>query len=248
MIAFNWMFSLFQTFLALFVLWHFTRQNVGWVHIATARGQSPRDWRDSTIIYATCLLSVLAYLANPQMPSGKGIFIAGDLDALSLPGQLYPFFLLLLAGYGLLYMALQIYFIYQKKPINLAKYVIVISNALCFCSFFIFGPTYNLLWAANAFVHGVSYTLFTYYFSKKNWNKGSIPLKNISLYIVFLMLPTIPLMIIFEHGQNILLPLAWSVMLLHYVEDLYIWRGSFLGKLTSHHSKKKMIRESVFTE
>ena len=241
-----WVFHLsagfFITGLALWLLWHFTRQKVGWLKLSAKKSQTPFRLPDQIIIHTVCLMPVLMYLANPRVPH-KMVLLHSNMDQITLPSAFHTPLTVLFFGLNGWYLLDQIQQVIHTRTLNPAKYVIILSGWLCFYLPFVCFPGSFNFWIPAAFVHSISYILYTYYFSKNHSTYraaapgGSFlywPLKSVFRYTCMICLFGLSVTIPYYIGKavhndwfsyKILLPGVLSLLIFHFITDSFIWKS-----------------------
>ena len=228
-------------------MWHATRQNVGWVHISSSRSGEGRKLTDDLMIYNVCGVPFFYYLSHPEV-SPKLYYII-DLSFIEMPDSWSNVFLILFFGYSFFYLVLQIYgFLKNKWRVNFAKHVIILSSFLCFSIPYIVFPKEEFLIIPLIFVHTVSYSIFTYCFSKGKIRhsphiiseKWKLLLKNPFLYLIFFLVLGWGFNILARQdnwwGHNIMIPLIYAIGVIHTIADGYIWKRQFSPELGKNES------------
>lgn len=149
--------------LAYLAVFHFVRQQYGWVMLYRARcGERDRlgRWIDTTAIYLATVYP-LAYW-HAHLPRRFNWFLAGDFAALpELAEQLLrPVFWLALA----LYFARSLYRRFAEGWSNPGKDVVVATTALCwYVGIVTFDSDYAFT-VTNVVIHGVPYLVLVYWY------------------------------------------------------------------------------------
>lgn len=241
------------------LMWHFTRQNVGWIHISSSRSGEKRSWIDDFMIYNVCGVPFLYYLAHPEI--SPNIYHM-DLSFVQIQGNWAPIFLTLFWGYNIFYIIYQIYILTKNKwKTNFAKYIIILSGLLCFAVPYIMFPQKQLLILPMLLVHVIPYVFFTYHFSKEKSqrspnsisNKWKLLLKNPLFYLTFFLI----FGWVFNElarsshwwGPNIVVPLVYSLGVIHTIADGHIWKRRFSPEINNwtysirNRGKKQLLTE-----
>jgi hypothetical protein len=202
--------------LAYLAVFHFVRQQYGWVALYRARAGEAgglSKWLDTLAIYAATLYPLIYWHAN--LPRKFWWFLANDFA--SLPGVLAkvaaPLYWLLMAAYVIK----SLYLAAVKKAVNPGKDIVVITTAVCW---YVGIVAYNSDYAftvTNVIIHGVPYLALIYWYGKTRLaqSDGRSPFR------------------IFAYSP---LPFLFLLWVLAYVEELVwdrgVWhdRGWFFGE------------------
>ena len=246
-VLFNLHTPLFFAILSLWLLWHYARQKVGWVHLSEKKAGPGKRFIDELMIYNVCLMPALIYLAHPDLLV-KMILVEYNINIVALPVFFYQPFLVLFYAFSGWYLLDQIQQVIRTHTLNLGKYVIILSGWLCFYLPFVCFPESFNFWIPAAFVHTLSYICFTYRFSKNHkifkahkQNHGNsllfFPLKNFGTYILSLSAMGLVITLIYFYGRPVLpagvhyhfvIPLALSYFFAHFITDAFVWRNKIM--------------------
>lgn len=222
--------SLFTSILAYLALFHILRQQVGWVMIARAKAKDPTPRSlDLLQIYSLMFFPVIWWHSGLSTVSKK-YFVPGDL-ALSFPEQVgwlaLTVFILVQAYY---------WFSYLRKPVrNQAKHLVLASTFIWFFFGLVLPGNSDFFWVSLILIHGLAYIYYVSRMAPTPWN----PLQKISVtarlkyFFAFLLLTGICWSTLHftlysqSEWKQVLAPLVWTPLLLHYVFDGVIWRKGF---------------------
>ena len=246
--------ELFLGVIGLSLMWHHTRQKVGWIQHLNKKSPAAAGgslW-DQAITYHVCLVPLLYHLTDSSQPQ-KTMYIFGDLSFVALPstvplpggGELsLTAFALTLFGLGVaLYLFKEVKNLLKTRRLYPGKYYVILSGLLCFALPYMLWPHRFQFFIPNVIVHTVSYIGFTYIFSKNhkitalNPHKTSfVFLKNFFFYLLLIMgwglvLLGITLYGLYStsfFGKNIVYPLVFSVFFIHYLTDAFVWKKKFM--------------------
>jgi hypothetical protein len=151
--------------LAYLAVFHFVRQQYGWVALYRARAREDNrlgKWIDTLAIYAASVYPLLYWHAN--LPRKFWWFVANDFSA--LPAFLVkiaaPIYWLAMAAY----LAKALYLGIVKKQINPGKDIVVVTTALCwYIGIVAFNSDYAFT-VTNVVIHGVPYLALIYYYGR----------------------------------------------------------------------------------
>lgn len=237
---------LFWRLLAYLAVFHFVRQQYGWVSLYRARrGENNRTgrWIDTAAIYLATIYPLVYWHSN--LPRLFWWFLPNDFASLPTIVEriIQPFYWMSLALYALH----SLYRWIAKGEVNPGKDIVVVTTAICW---YIGIVAYNSDYAftvTNVIIHGVPYFALVYWYARTRRTEtmsGSYRLLSRNL-IVFLM--TLWLLAYVEellwHGgvwhdrswlfgdawdagrfKMLLIPLLALPQLTHYVLDGFIWR------------------------
>jgi hypothetical protein len=152
---------LFWRVLAYLAVFHFVRQQVGWVVLYRARG-GERDrwgsWLDSATVYTSTLVPLLYW--HTHLPRRFHWFLEGDFVA--LPGALYA---VALPIYGVL-LAVYTARALVSRPVNVGKHVVVSTTAvLWWVGMVTFDSDYAFT-VTNVLMHGIPYIALVWVFQR----------------------------------------------------------------------------------
>ena len=255
---FNFHMQLFFAVIASSLMWHYTRQKVGWIQYSTRKIKEQKSWVDEIMIYNVCLVPFLWHLTDSQMEY-KTLYLFSDLNLFTLPSSIplhlgsFSMTLNLGAIFVSIFWSINLLWLFKETKqilttgvINPVKYYVICSGILCFAVSYMLFPDKFMFWIPNVFVHTTSYILFTYYFSKSHKlvqtgnNKSKVQysfLKNLFLYLVLILIYGSVLLGMSEYGIsntsswwrfNFMLPLAFSFFFIHYITDAFIWKKRFM--------------------
>ena len=217
--------TLFHVFFITTSLFHFSKQDIGWIRLSERKRGRRASYLDDIMIYNIVFMPILIYLSDDsKLP--KTAFVKGDFNWATLPGELSEPFSILYYSYTCFYLLYQGLDIYRTRQINLAKFVIIISTSICFWH----GTEQTPLWIARFFVHAVPYITHTYYHSKRKTAKPLLFLNNIFVYFAAVTIMGGILMIddkygsLFDNYSHLVAPFIHTIVTTHIWIDSIIWR------------------------
>ena len=197
---------LFWSVLAYLAVFHFVRQQYGWVALYRARaGECDRvgRWLDSAAVYLATIFPLVYWHAH--LPRAFVWFVPGDFVtrvsavAALATRLLEPVYYLVLAAY----LGRSAYRWLTLRIANPGKDIIVITTAACwYLGIVAFDSDYAFT-VTNVIIHGVPYFALIYWYGKKRWQAGQGGL----------------VMRVFAGGPGLFLAIVW---LLAYGEEL-LW-------------------------
>ena len=153
---------LFWRALAYLAVWHFIRQQYGWVALYRTRCQDPQGWvrwLDTATIYIATIYPLLYWHAH--LPRRFWWFLANDFTA--LPGWIAqavaPFYWLLLVLYGLR----SLYCWTIGGGANPGKDMVVVTTVLCWYVGIVWLNSDYAFTVTNVLIHGIPYIALIYF-------------------------------------------------------------------------------------
>ena len=186
--------------LAYLAVFHFVRQQYGWVMLYRAKcGEHDRRgrWLDTATIYVAMLYPLAWWHA--RLPRNYHWFLAGDFTTLPaiIADILRPAFWGLLACYA----ARSVHRRVADGPTNPGKDIVVGTTAACwYVGIVAFNSDYSFT-VTNVFIHGIPYLVLIYWYARLRPTDGPRPA--------------------FGHGRAILIFLA-TIWAIAYTEEL-LW-------------------------
>ena len=235
----------FWRFLAVVAVFHFVRQQYGWVNLYRKRlGEKERWtwWIDAAAVYLASIYPLAFWMTN--LPRNFEWFVKDDF--LSLPDLvddvLFPVYVAALGAYA----AKSLYQYYAKGFANPGKDIVVVTTAVCwYVGIVVFNSDYAFT-VTNAIIHGVPYFALIWFYARARRETTGRVYRTLSQHwIVFLA--TLWAIAYTEElfwnrgvwhernwifGENwdwenwkmYLVPLLVVPQLTHYVLDGFIWR------------------------
>ncbi|MBL8111994.1 MAG: hypothetical protein JNK60_03855 [Acidobacteria bacterium] len=161
---------LFWRVLAYLAVFHFVRQQYGWVSLARKRNLEGEAGRllDTLTIYAATLAPLVFWHASP----GRRFhwFLAGDF-VIALPKAAGPLAMAILAGLLTAYGVKEALRARRGLPLSFTKSLVVVTTALTWTlGIVVFNSDYAFT-VTNVFVHGIPYLGLVYLTSRKSAEK-----------------------------------------------------------------------------
>ncbi|MCA9211595.1 MAG: hypothetical protein KDB27_00900 [Planctomycetales bacterium] len=237
--------TLFWRLLAYLAVFHFVRQQYGWVALYRSR-ESDSDrvgwWIDATAIYLATIYPLLHWHAN--LPRTFWWFLEGDFAA--LPAELATYAAPIYWTALTLYAARSIYRGVARKQWNPGKDVVVATTAVCwYVGIVSFNSDYAFT-VTNVITHGVPYMVLVYWYSwrttKRNDTAQAHHVPRIAMFLGIVWALAYAEELAWdcgywhEHGwlfgsewnlgilESIVAPLLAVPQITHYVLDGFIWR------------------------
>jgi hypothetical protein len=236
---------LFWRALAYLAVFHFVRQQYGWVALYRARlGECDRlgRWIDTAAIYLATLYPLLYWHAH--LPRHFWWFLQGDF--VGLPAVLErlaaPLYWTALATYGL--RALYLWLVLRQP--NPGKDIVVLTTAVCwYVGIIAFNSDYAFT-VTNVIIHGVPYLALIFWYRylrpERRAARGRGALGSLTAFLGLLWLAAFVEEMLWDRGvwhertwlfgspwdvgtlKVVLVPLLALPQITHYVLDGFIWR------------------------
>lgn len=249
---------LFWQVLAYMAVFHFVRQQYGWVRLYRGRrGELDRfgSWFDGAVIYAATVFPLIWWHAH--LPRQFHWFIDGDFVGVAavVARIAEPLYWALMLAYA----ARSLYLWRRHGHLNPGKDIVVVTTAVCW---YVGIVAYNSDYAftvTNVIIHGVPYFALIYWYGRGRYRRGEGgPVMRLFRYGPWLMLPALWLLAfgeeliwdrcvwhdhswLFGGGYDLTRWHSWLVPLLavpqatHYVLDGFIWRRGDNPELSALH-------------
>lgn len=193
----------FWRVLALLAVFHFVRQQYGWVNLYRAKLGEKSNltwWIDALAIYLATVYPLAFWMTS--LPRKFDWFVKDDF--LSLPALveqiLFPLYVLALT----VYFAKSIYLYLTENFLNVGKDIIVLTTAVCWYVGIVYFNSDYAFTVTNVIIHGVPYFALIYFYAKSRRETASAFYKTVS------------------HNWFVFLATLWA---LAYVEELFWNRG-----------------------
>lgn len=247
-----------QTFwraLAYVAVYHFVRQQYGWVALYRRRAHERArldHLLDTTTIYSATLYPILYWHAH--LPRRFDWFVEGDfvpLAAKTLSGVLAPIYWGVLAAF----LARQGYLLARGRAVNAGKVLVVITTWACWYVGIVALDSDFAFTVTNVLIHGVPYLALTYRWGRARattetatlgarvLRAGALGFLGLVIALAFTEELLWDRLVWHDHahifGQGMTLSdigLTWLVPLLalpqavHYTLDGFVWRGKALDQ------------------
>jgi hypothetical protein len=191
--------------LAYVAVFHFVRQQYGWVALYRARaGEQDRLgwWIDTCAIYAATLYPLIYWHAH--LPRQFWWFLKKDFTAIPIIVDTVaePLYWLALAAYA----AHSLYRAIRWKAVNPGKDIVVATTAACWYTGIVAFNSDYAFTVTNVIIHGVPYLALIYWYGRRQLARdgGRGPYR------------------LFAHGPALFLFLLWG---LAYIEEMFWDRG-----------------------
>lgn len=231
--------------LALLAVFHFVRQQYGWVALYRRKLNETSGltwWIDAAAVYLATIYPLVFWMTS--LPRNFEWFVKDDFFALPalIETVLFPVYVAVLV----VYFGKSIYLYFAKGFLNIGKDIVVATTAVCWYAGIVFFNSDYAFTVTNVIIHGVPYFALIYFYAKARREKvGGFYQKLSSNWFVFLA--TLWALAYAEeliwhrgvwHEKNwlfggnwetgnlktYLVPLLAVPQLTHYVLDGFIWR------------------------
>ena len=238
----------FWRVLAIVAVFHFVRQQYGWVALYRAKLREKSRvtwWIDATAIYLATVYPLAFWMTS--LPRNFEWFVKDDFFALpALVGQiLFPLYVLALV----VYFGKSVYLYFKDGFLNIGKDIIVATTAVCWYAGIVALNSDYAFTVTNVIIHGVPYFALIYFYARSRRETAPRFYQTLSSnWIVFLA--TLWALAYVEeifwqrgvwHERNwmfganfdvglwktYLVPLLAVPQLTHYVLDGFIWRRKY---------------------
>jgi len=242
----------FWRVIAYLAVFHFVRQQYGWVMLYRARnGEHDRLGRllDGATVYAATLYPLLWWHAH--LPRGFAWMREGDFVSLSVPSWLVHAAGVIYAGLLAAYVVRALVQLGRRESVSWGKHLIVTTTAACWYVGIVSTNTDFTFTVTNVFIHGVPYMVLVYSYARSAAREAPRgPAAKVLARGVVAFLATLWLVAygeellwdrglwhdrewlfgsgfdVGEVGAMILAPLLAVPQLTHYVLDAFLWRRS----------------------
>lgn len=231
--------------LALVAVFHFVRQQYGWVALYRRKlGETSNLtwWIDAAAVYLATIYPLAFWMT--RLPRNFQWFVQNDFFSLPqiVETFLFPVYVLALVAY----FGKSIYLYFTHDFLNIGKDIVVATTAICWYVGIVFFNSDYAFTVTNVIIHGVPYFALIYFYAKSRRETASKFYKSVSSnWLVFLA--TLWALAYVEelfwhrgvwHEKNWLFGASWDweswkvyfvpllavPQLTHYVLDGFIWR------------------------
>ena len=246
--------NLFWRVLAYIAVFHFVRQQYGWVRLYRAKLKEQNDWGkwiDTAAIYLATVYPLIYWHAN--LPRQFQWFVQNDFSALPqiLEKVAFPIYVLALSLYALK----SIYLAFFKNFYNPGKDIVVLTTAVCWYLGIVQFDSDYAFTVTNVIIHGVPYFAIVWFYAKAKRETAAKTYRLFSSNIVFFL----SILWLLAYAEEILwhrsvwherewlfgagwnfedwkmyfVPLLALPQITHYVLDGFIWRRKSNPKIAS---------------
>ncbi|MEM9857714.1 MAG: hypothetical protein AAF843_10170 [Bacteroidota bacterium] len=230
--------NVFWTVLAYLALYHFIKQQYGFMRLYQARyGKLDVKKRisDKSVIYMGMLYPVFYWHLNNQRKFSW--FVEGDFFNINeLTSSVTPFIPYINAVGTTLYLLVLIYWLIQEVIIHkkqnltfpIGKVLWIVTTALNWFLGIVYFNSDFAFSLTNVVAHGIPYmALMFFYVERKKQNKKAIPLGSIATHVIFMLL----VVLLLAFGEEYL----WDMFVYRENEGLFAgWFDYPFGQVTSY--------------
>ena len=194
---------IFWRALALVAVFHFVRQQYGWVSLYRRKRNEPKDWTrwiDSAAIYMASIYPLAFWMT--RLPRNFEWFVKGDFFSVPVfvESILFPAYVLALVAY----FTKSLYQYSANGFLNIGKDIVVATTAVCwYVGIVLFNSDYAFT-VTNVIIHGVPYFALIWVYAKTRRNFAGRVYRTLS------------------HNWFVFLATLWA---LAYIEELFWHRG-----------------------
>ncbi len=176
----------FWRVLAIVAVFHFVRQQYGWVALYRRKLGETERWTwyiDAAAVYLSTIYPLIFWMTS--LPRNFNWFVANDLIELPrlLAEVLFPIYIAALA----VYFAKGLYLYFRKDFINPGKDIVVATTAICWYAGIVYFNSDYAFTVTNVIIHGVPYfALIWCYARQRRETAGPAYRSMASHWIVFL--------------------------------------------------------------
>jgi hypothetical protein len=158
--------GLFWRVLATIAVFHFVRQQFGWVSLYRRKLNETNTttyWIDTITIYLATIYPLAFWMTN--LPRNFEWFVQNDFVSLPVIVEkiLFPIYILSLV----IYTIKTIYLFATRRFLNIGKDIVVVTTAICwYLGIVAFNSDYAFT-VTNVIIHGVPYFAIVYFYAKK---------------------------------------------------------------------------------
>lgn len=233
--------SVFWRALAYLAVWHFVRQQYGWVALYRRKAGEPRNWEfylDAAAVYAATLYPLIWW--HSHLPRRFWWFLEGDFARLPTlwASALTPLYWLILASYTVKAVST-----YRQGRGHPGKDTVVFTTWLCwYLGIVVFNSDYAFT-VTNVLIHGLPYMALIYWYrQQKRGEPARFGLGQVVLPLMMIWMLAYTEEMIWDrtmwHERSWLFGSTWQVggwevllvpflavpQLTHYVLDGFIWK------------------------
>lgn len=236
---------LFWRVLAYLAVFHFVRQQYGWVALYRRKAGETNRWSwwiDASAVYLATIYPLVYWMSS--LPRNFQWFVAGDFFYVPaiIEKILFPLYLLALAAY----FAKSAYLYLTKGYLNIGKDIIILTTAICWYIGIVALNSDYAFTVTNVIIHGVPYFALIYFYARARRAQTGPVYRTLS-HNWFIFLATLWFFAYAEellwhrgvwherlwlfgggwdwtNAKMYLVPLLAVPQLTHYVLDGFIWR------------------------
>lgn len=237
---------LFWKVLAAVAVFHFVRQQFGWVNLYRRKlGETGRVtwWIDAAAVYLASVYPIVYWCTS--LPRNFEWFVPGDFEA--FPAVLERIVFVLYVAALTAYFAKSVYQYFAEGFLNIGKDIIVATTAVCWYVGIVYFNSDYAFTVTNVVIHGVPYFALIYFYAKFRRETSGRVYKTLSSNWIFFLATLWAIAYIEElfwhrgiwhekqwlfgsdwdwtrNIRTLVVPLLAVPQLTHYVLDGFIWR------------------------
>lgn len=237
---------LFWKVLAAVAVFHFVRQQFGWVNLYRRKlGETGRVtwWIDAAAVYLASVYPIVYWCTS--LPRNFEWFVPGDFEA--IPVGLERIFFVLYVAALTAYFAKSVYQYFADGFLNIGKDIIIATTAVCWYIGIVYFNSDYAFTVTNVVIHGVPYFALIYFYAKFRRETSGKIYKTLSSNWIFFLATLWAIAYIEElfwhrgvwhekqwlfgsdwdwtrNIRTLVVPLLAVPQLTHYVLDGFIWR------------------------
>jgi hypothetical protein len=235
----------FWRVLAIIAVFHFVRQQYGWVALyRRKRGETARWtwWIDAAAVYLATVYPLAFWMTS--LPRNFNWFVENDFFLVPAVVEtiLFPVYVLALSAY----IAKSFYLYFRDGFLNIGKDIVVATTAICWYAGIVFFNSDYAFTVTNVIIHGVPYFALIYFYAKAKRETAGPLYRSMSQHWLIFLATLWALAYIEELFWNRgvwhekdwmfgdgwdwadwkmwLVPLLAVPQLTHYILDGFIWR------------------------
>jgi hypothetical protein len=194
---------IFWRLLALLAVFHFVRQQYGWIALYRRKLNEPKDWTwwiDASAIYLASIYPLAFWMT--RLPRNFEWFVQNDFFSIPafVESVIFPIYVLALAAY----FCKSLYQYFTTGFLNLGKDIVVGTTMICwYVGIVVFNSDYAFT-VTNVIIHGVPYFALIWVYTKTRRDLAGRAYRTLS------------------HNWLVFLATLWA---LAYIEELFWHRG-----------------------
>ena len=231
--------------LAILAVFHFVRQQYGWVRLYRAKLREKSkisEWIDTAAIYLATAYPLAFWMTS--LPRNFNWFVENDFFSLPqiVEKVLFPVYVFALA----VYFGKSVYLYFTQNFLNVGKDIIVLTTTVCWYVGIVYFNSDYAFTVTNVIIHGVPYFALVYFYAKSRRETANGFYRNLSanwlVFLATLWALAYTEELVWHRGvwhereslfgadwdleawKMFLVPLLAVPQLTHYVLDGFIWR------------------------
>lgn len=227
-LLYNYSVSLFWSLLAYLAVFHFIRQQYGFMRIYSGKEDSLKlsTYIDTITIYATTILPIIYWHLNPQR--NFSWFMQGDfliINAARFNNYIHLIYVLLIV----VYVTKELYLVLNKHAFNVTKNIIIVGTGLSWYFGIVYFNGDLVFTLLNVIAHGIPYIALIWIWGNKKHQKSTISQGNGFLKRIFQSKKLIWFLLIilaFAYIEE----LCWDTWVWNEHEDVFFFMSSFYNQ------------------